>query len=109
MLCRRRPCAATARPRAGARRPSRRVLGEARLAGELRVLVLDGPDVAVEDDALAAGERDKPLSPGTADQCESGLTCKVDPQAVKPEREIRIGMLIWTVLITISEVRRPVV
>src|SRR5215472_2488171 len=31
------------------------------------------------------------------------------PQAVKPEREIRIGMPICTVLITISEVSRPVV
>ena len=31
------------------------------------------------------------------------------PQAVNPEREIRIGIAICTVLITISEVNRPVV
>ena len=31
------------------------------------------------------------------------------PQAVKPEREIRIGIPICTVLMTISEVSRPVV
>jgi hypothetical protein len=37
------------------------------------------------------------------------LRASSTPQAVKPEREIRIGMRICTVLITISEVSRPVV
>ena len=31
------------------------------------------------------------------------------PQAVKPERDTSTGIRIFTVLITISEVRRPVV
>ena len=37
------------------------------------------------------------------------LRASSTPQAVKPEREIRIGMPMRTVLITISEVSRPVV
>ncbi len=39
------------------------------------------------------------------------LACRArsTPQAVKPLRETRIGMPMRTVLITISEVRRPVV
>src|SRR5215467_14226213 len=77
--CRPLPCAATARRRAGARQPSRRVLGNACLARELRVLVLDGPDVTVEDDAFAAGECDKPFPLGPADQRKPGLTREVDP------------------------------
>jgi hypothetical protein len=38
-------------------------------------------------------------------------TCRArsTPQAVKPERDTRIGMPMRTVLITISEVSRPVV
>ena len=39
----------------------------------------------------------------------SALRASSTPQAVKPERETRIGMPICTVLITISEVSRPVV
>ncbi len=37
------------------------------------------------------------------------LRASSTPQAVNPEREIRIGMPMRTVLITISEVSRPVV
>ena len=37
------------------------------------------------------------------------LRASSTPQAVKPEREINIGIRICTVLITISEVSRPVV
>ena len=38
-------------------------------------------------------------------------TCRASstPQAVKPDRETRIGIPMRTVLITISEVSRPVV
>ena len=39
----------------------------------------------------------------------SAFCASSTPQAVKPERETRIGMRICTHLITISEVRRPVV
>ena len=39
----------------------------------------------------------------------SALRASSTPQAVKPEREIRIGIRICTVLITISQVSRPVV
>ena len=39
----------------------------------------------------------------------SALRASSTPQAVKPERETRIGMPMRTVLITISEVSRPVV
>ena len=37
------------------------------------MLVLNGPDIAVEDDALAPGKRDKPFPLGPADQSEAGL------------------------------------
>ena len=62
------------------------------------MLVVNGSQIRVEDDAFAPGERDEPFPLGPADQCQSGL-----------EREITIGMPICTVLITISEVSRPVV
>ena len=45
----------------------------------------------------------RPISVSPASRASS------TPQAVKPEREIRIGIAICTVLITISEVSRPVV
>src|SRR6516162_649068 len=77
--CRRRPCAATAYQRAGARRPSHCVLGKVSLASEFRRLVPDDLDIAVKDNAFRASERDKPSPLGAADQGEPGLTREVDP------------------------------
>ena len=82
---------------------------QAGLAREPRRLVPDRARVAVEDDALGAGERDEALALGAPDQRQPACRASSTPQAVKPEREIRIGMPICTVLITISEVSRPVV
>ena len=85
------------------------LLRQACLARGARAVLRRFTPVAVEDDALGAAEGDKAAAFGAADQRQSGLPREIDPQAVKPEREIRIGMPICTVLITISEVSRPVV
>ena len=42
------------------------------------MLVVDGLDIAIEDDAFAAGQRYKPFPLGAADQGEPGQTRKVD-------------------------------
>ena len=79
------------------------------LAPVLGAFVFDEVEILVEHDAAFAGQRDKALAARAADQREVGLAGQLDTQAVKPEREIRIGMPIRTVLMTISEVSRPVV
>jgi len=45
---------------------------------------------------------DKALAAGAADQGQSDLPRQIDAQAVKPERDTRIGIPIRTVLMTIS-------
>jgi len=59
---------------------------------------------------LGSGEVDRPENV-RAHRRPPYAACRArsTPQAVKPEREITIGMPICTVLITISEVSRPVV
>ena len=79
------------------------------LAPVLGALVLDIGEVLVEHDAVLARERDEALAARAADQRQVGLAGSSTPQAVKPERDTRIGMPMRTVLITISEVSRPVV
>jgi len=79
-----------------------------RLAPVLGAFLLHRRQILIEHDAVFAGQRDKALAPRAADQGQVGLARQFDAQAVKPEREIKIGMPMRTVLITISEVSRPV-
>ena len=79
------------------------------LAGEAAVLVGDVVGVGVEDDPLGTRQRQEALAAARPIRVRLALRASSTPQAVKPEREIRIGMPICTVLITISEVSRPVV
>ena len=80
-----------------------------RLAPVLAALFFHGREVLVEHDAVFARERDEALPPCAADQRQAALRASSTPQAVKPERDTRMGMPMRTALITISEVRRPVV
>jgi hypothetical protein len=57
----------------------------------------------------SARERQEAPPPARPISVSPACRARSTPQAVKPERETRIGMPICTVLITISEVSRPVV
>ena len=117
--CRRRPCAATGRrPAAGLPRsrhagcgpPSFAVIVAAALA-PMAGCSSSGPgrESASKTIRSSPDSARKRLPARPADQRQTGLRASSTPQAVKPERETRIGMPICTVLITISEVSRPVV
>ena len=109
--CRRRPCAAPARRRARGRGRAASLSRHAPppCAGAWRFLPRHrrGPGRTRCDPRPASATkrlpRARPISVRLA------LRASSTPQAVKPEREIRIGMPMRTVLITISEVSRPVV
>src|SRR5215469_12242795 len=47
------------------------------------MLVLDGPEIAVENDALAPGERHEALSLGSADEGQPRLSGEIDPPGGK--------------------------
>ena len=79
------------------------------LAAVLGAFLLDETEVLIKHDAVLAGECDKAFAARTANQRQIRLARELDAPGVKPEREIRIGMPMRTVLITISEVSRPVV
>ena len=79
------------------------------LAPVLGAFIFDEGEVLVEDDAILAGERDEALAARAADQSEVGLARQFHAPGGEAEREIRIGIPMRTVLITISEVSRPVV
>ena len=79
------------------------------LAPVFGAFVLDEGEVLIEDDAVLAGERDEALAARAADQCQIGLARQFDAPGGEAEREIKIGIPMRTHLMTISEVRRPVV
>ncbi len=66
-------------------------------------------EVRVEDDALLAASATKRLPLQRPISVRFASRASSTPQAVKPDRDTRMGMPIRTVLITISEVSRPVV
>ncbi len=62
------------------------------LAAVLGAFLLDVGEVLIEHDAVLAGERNEALAAGATDQRQVGLRASSTPQAVKPERDTRIGM-----------------
>src|SRR3546814_4367549 len=79
------------------------IIGAAALALVARVLVLQRGGIVVEHQALLASQRDEAAALGAADSVRPACFASATPQAVKPERDTRMGMPICTVLITISE------
>ncbi len=75
----------------------------------LAIIVRDLARIGIVDDALGARQRDEARPLARPISVNPALRARSTPHAVKPEREIKIGMRIWTVLMTISLVSRPVV
>ena len=79
------------------------------LAAVLGAFVLDISEVLIEHDAICAGKRNEALAAGAADQRQVRFAREFDAPGGEAGARIRIGMPMRTVLITISDVSRPVV
>ena len=79
------------------------------VAPMLGAFIFNEREVLVEHNAILAGEGDKALPARAPNQGQVCLARQLYAPCREAEREMRIGMPMRTVLITISEVSRPVV